>query len=509
MKKIILIILVLNSIYTCGQNDFSKNLETKIVNDSVQVDFFKALFSIDSLISNVEIEKNRNKVQKTIKFSRQKEKKEKHERKRIKRIYNTIHNTFLEKYNIEAHFSDIFINGNYNCVSATALYSYVFESLEIPYKIKETPTHVYLVVYPKSYKIYIETTVPGEYAYLMPKKSKIKEVVDELVSYKLVTQNEVLEKGYQKFYEDYFYGKESIQKESLIGIQFYNQGLFYLQEGNEPEAYNYFEKAKHSYQSPFISLYLKAYTINKIFELKYETKEDVSFFIEVISDDKINKELDVSDLKSILYKITKHKSNQLIRETLKQLQTITDLEIKMTCLEFLYEYLALEEASNENYKQALLDCDELLNINKDNKKAKQIVEYFIFKKVHLSTLETKDLEDFEYSCEKYPFIKSNNRYPISLAHLYANISLNSYQNSQKSYGEKYRMKFENVMDNNDIIESVNKNLISQLYLKAGNYYYYKSQYRTSYPIYKKGLSYLPYDSELLKKSKWSKEEFKN
>lgn len=174
MKKIILIILVLNSIYTCGQNDFSKNLETKIVNDSVQVDFFKALFSIDSLISNVEIEKNRNKVQKTIKFSRQKEKKEKHERKRIKRIYNTIHNTFLEKYNIEAHFSDIFINGNYNCVSATALYSYVFESLEIPYKIKETPTHVYLVVYPKSYKIYIETTVPGEYAYLMPKKSKIK-----------------------------------------------------------------------------------------------------------------------------------------------------------------------------------------------------------------------------------------------------------------------------------------------------------------------------------------------
>ena len=156
MKKIILIILVLNSIYTCGQNDFSKNLETKIVNDSVQVDFFKALFSIDSLISNVEIEKNRNKVQKTIKFSRQKEKKEKHERKRIKRIYNTIHNTFLEKYNIEAHFSDIFINGNYNCVSATALYSYVFESLEIPYKIKETPTHVYLVVYPKSYKIYIE-----------------------------------------------------------------------------------------------------------------------------------------------------------------------------------------------------------------------------------------------------------------------------------------------------------------------------------------------------------------
>ena len=64
--------------------------------------------------------------------------------------------------------------------------------------------------------------------------------------------------------------------------------------------------------------------------MKYETKEDVSFFIEVISDDKINKELDVSDLKSILYKITKHKSNQLIRETLKQLQTITDLEIKMT-----------------------------------------------------------------------------------------------------------------------------------------------------------------------------------
>jgi hypothetical protein len=80
--------------------------------------------------------------------------------KKIKFVYDQVHNPLLKKYELENKFHDIFTSGNYNCVSATALYSLVFDKLDIPYEIKEEPTHVYLLGYPNSQNILVETTSP-------------------------------------------------------------------------------------------------------------------------------------------------------------------------------------------------------------------------------------------------------------------------------------------------------------------------------------------------------------
>ena len=105
-----------------------------------------------------------------------KEKKEKKEKKRIKFIYDAFHDTFLKKYNSSVFFSEIFKNGNYNCVTATALYCYVFEKLDIPYKVKDLPTHVYLIAYPDLYNIKLETTVQGNMDIMRPMKKISKEL---------------------------------------------------------------------------------------------------------------------------------------------------------------------------------------------------------------------------------------------------------------------------------------------------------------------------------------------
>ena len=80
--------------------------------------------------------------------------------KKIKTVYNQVHSTFLKKYQEDVRFQDIFTNGNYNCVTASALFALVFEQLNIPYEIKEEPTHVYLLAYPNSSNILVETTTP-------------------------------------------------------------------------------------------------------------------------------------------------------------------------------------------------------------------------------------------------------------------------------------------------------------------------------------------------------------
>ncbi|MCA5005607.1 hypothetical protein [Sphingobacterium bovistauri] len=76
--------------------------------------------------------------------------------KKLKTLFKNIHNTFLRIYDENANVYDMFENGKYNCVTASILYSYIFEYINIPYQIKEEPTHVYVVAYPSKHNIMIE-----------------------------------------------------------------------------------------------------------------------------------------------------------------------------------------------------------------------------------------------------------------------------------------------------------------------------------------------------------------
>ncbi|HEY5825733.1 MAG TPA: hypothetical protein VIT44_15270, partial [Cyclobacteriaceae bacterium] len=87
--------------------------------------------------------------------------------KKVKFVYDNVHQRFLSKYESIILFPDLFVNGEYNCVSATALYCMAFDYFKIPYTIKEEPTHVYPVAFPKNQQVIVETTNPqvGSYAF--------------------------------------------------------------------------------------------------------------------------------------------------------------------------------------------------------------------------------------------------------------------------------------------------------------------------------------------------------
>ena len=506
MKNIITLLIIINSLTLSSQSYDSKFEKELISKDTITEYYFESLLVIDSTVT-IEIAKSyKQNVDNLINSFPDKEIKDRKEKKRINRIYNEIHDKFLKKFTIESYYSDIFKTGTYNCVTATALYAYVFDKLDVPCIVKELPTHVFLIVYPNSLNIYLETTVPGEYAYIMPSESKIKDVVDELISYKLATENEVQEKGYQKFYEDYFYNKKSIEKNSLIGVQYYNKGIQHIQDGNNQKAFNSFIKAKKLYQSPLMDLFMKAYTIDKIYDLDYTTSSDITYFIETLENEKYSKEINNNLLESVLLEITRNNNNSFISNSIVLFENIKNIEKRNISLEYLNEYLAREEASEENHTSAILYADKTLKINPENKKAKQIIEYFTFRKLGLSTFQLDDLKTFTNACEKHPFIKENKKYAMALSNLYLNISFQNYRNERINTAEKYRNKFEAIVKNPELLETISKIEISQLYQVAGNHYYYKDQYKKSYHIYTKGLSFVPNNPELQKKAKWSKEE---
>jgi hypothetical protein len=489
---------------TSYEEDIFKSYEK----DSLNYNFIESLFAIDSLINKETANKYKQELISVVNNFPLKEEKAKKEKKRIKLIYNKIHDTFFRKYNLDSYFTDIFNDGTYNCVTASALYAFVFDKLSIPYHIKETPSHVFLIAYPYSHKIYLETTAPGAYGYSVPNENDVKKIIDELVDYKIVTNEEVLEKGYMTFYEDYFYGKEYIDKSALIGMQYYNKGLTFWDDANYTDAINNLRKAKVFYSSPLIKPILKSIMFVQINELEFNSLEDVDYLLELLSISNYPKDYSIANLKSSLFKIVEHDDNdtEFIEETVIKFEKLTDEKVKKEAIEFFYEYLARNAVTDEDHENALIYADKIFKTNANSKIGKQIIEYICFKKVVLSMYDLKSLESFLEMTEKYEFLKSNKRFSISLAHFYGNIALMNYKNKDINTAASYLNKFENVMDNNDLLNDINKNLVVDLYLKAGNYYYYKDNYQSSYKIFKKGLSYVPDHPDLVKKTQWSKEE---
>ncbi|NQX82880.1 MAG: hypothetical protein HRT66_12935 [Flavobacteriaceae bacterium] len=509
MKRAIVIVsFLLGSVSLMSQtysSDFEKRIISSFEKDSLNYDFFSSLFAIDSLSTVSIIKEYKNYIDLYISSFPTKKVKERKEKKRVFKIYKGIHDKFLVKYDTSTTFPDIFINGNYNCVTASALYAYVFDQLDIPYKVKESPSHVYLIAYPETLNIHVETTVPGEFGLFSISEKKIIEVVNELISYKLTTKSEVDQKGYLKFYEDYYFGKDFIPKSSLIGMGYYNLGVLQYKDNELSLSKNNLMKSKLFYSSHLADDIIKDITLNQLDKLQFNSDKDIVFLTQTLSDSLYTKDLSPSNIKYFLSKIT-DKSNQYIKESIPYFLEINHKETRELSLKYLYAYLARKEASYENSKEAIFFSDKLLELDPDSKIAKEMISYFCFRKANISSFGTKGLKEFEEMCDKYDFIKSHHRYNIALAYFYANISLNKYTSNKISEATSYRKKFENILDNNDLIEEVNKRLVVQLYLNAGNYYYYKEKLKNSYYIYQKGLSYVPRNSELIKKAKWSKED---
>jgi len=138
----------------------------------------------------------------------QKRKRYTNDRRFLKFLFFNVHKKFLKHYQMHRDFADIFGKQKaYNCVSASTLYALILQQLHFKYTIHETPFHVYLVVHtPKYPQILFDPTDPHQgflyNAYAIRKR----------VRHHSETDGEKL--------------NLRISLQQLIGLQYYNQGVF-------------------------------------------------------------------------------------------------------------------------------------------------------------------------------------------------------------------------------------------------------------------------------------------
>jgi len=164
------------------------------------------------------------------------------EKKKPAKIYEAIHRRFLKRYQLDNAFIEIFETGNYNCVSATALHALVFEQLQIPYQIKEMPQHVYLVAYPTTHNIIIETTDPIK-GYLPINEKMTTTYAGYLLDENVINEKTYKSESHTNLFNTFYYSNGNLSLLELSALQYCNYAVYAAGAENYPLAINYYKKA--------------------------------------------------------------------------------------------------------------------------------------------------------------------------------------------------------------------------------------------------------------------------
>ena len=78
----------------------------------------------------------------------------------LRKVFVETHKKFLKNYSQYADMNEIFSSGNYDCLTATSMYSIVLDRLDFDYSIIETNYHIFIVVNTSRGEVLLETTDP-------------------------------------------------------------------------------------------------------------------------------------------------------------------------------------------------------------------------------------------------------------------------------------------------------------------------------------------------------------
>jgi hypothetical protein len=155
-------------------------------------------------------------------------------KKQIKKIFNAVHDNLLVKYEFENSFCEVFTTGFYNCVSATALYSYMLEAMGIENVLVETPDHVYAMALIEDEEWVLESTLP-EQGYYPVSDDDYQTSLDALVAQKLITLEQRNSANIDSLVSEMF-PRRAISSKRLVAIQYTNMAHYYFEDKNYEQA---------------------------------------------------------------------------------------------------------------------------------------------------------------------------------------------------------------------------------------------------------------------------------
>lgn len=427
--------------------------------------------------------------------------------KKIKVVYDYVHKQFLKVYKLKNCFMDLFESGEYNCVSATALYAIVFSKLNIPYQIRETPEHVYLIAYPNTSKILIETTSPTK-GYFQFNNSFVSSFVQNLYESKIISKEEYEKTPPNELFNKHYFTSESVTLLELSGLQYSNYALFALDDNNYLQANEECKKAYYLFRGEKHKYLMKSIIANILDKSGYATFESVVNLSILCRYNNLNpKEID-NDV--ILNEFTKVLQAQLID---KSDYLLIDKSYKLISDELTDSLLKNEIGFRYNFELARLgylnskgkdyQLEKLANAYKFNSLNANLRSLIV---AHYTQFVQKydDCKGASEFSEKFvlqfDFMKEHELFLSVKASCYLENAYESYYFNDLKSGDQYLKLYEELNSNNQNLIP-NESFVERAYSQAAVAYYKKGNYAKSKQLLKSGLKYAPNNFGLLQRLK--------
>lgn len=481
---------------TLDELKFSSTFEDSVFHDFFNLhsrDYFDLYLCGDSTVTSKDAAAYRKLLNEKIQSYNSSYFREMNEKKKVTRIFTEIHKDMLDKYVISLPFASVFTKKEYNCVSSSILFSLVFSDLGIPYEIREMPDHVYLIAYPGTQHIIVETTDPLHGALVFDNMFKAK-FVDYLRDAKLISQEEYQSKGTNDLFNEYFIRNDSIPPEALASFQYRNSMIEYLDQRKYSAACSLQEKAWFLYPDA-----THTYLLLNDWLIYYSSlgKNDLNAVVTLgklsrFETKGVAQDVIIGEFAQITQRQLLYDGNESLYDSSYHIlmRYINDTSLRNE-ISFIYNFERGRILYNRmDYGDALPFTKNAYSLKPKNEDARN---NFIQAFIHDVENETPDqrLTQINQTATQLPGILEDNLFSQFRLSTYLELIDNSYYNKQISAGENYMAEFEKVYPARNNKYHLIDSAIERAYGTAASYYFKSGQTAKSKTVLEKGLVYVP------------------
>jgi tetratricopeptide (TPR) repeat protein len=479
------------------ENKFEEEFYNKFLNSG---DFqFEFLFTVNN-DSDEQISTYKSTLYSEIGLLKQR-KIHRNRKKDIKYIYDYVHQRFLKRYSELAYFDEIFKAGTYNCVSAVALYALVFEELKIPYVVKETPTHVYIIAEPETEQLLIETTDPNSgFASFSPGFKQ--NFVGSLIAMKLISDSEVAQKGLEAVFDEFYFGGKSLKLRDLSSLQYYNKGVNEFNEGAFKMAYETLKKAYFIYPNEQTKEMLKYSIINTINQSAYQDWSVIRILPDL--EKFVGKEISILQVEGEFSRMLQYtlinSGNDVLADSAFNwfVERVSDSTLKQNVRFSYNRELAVVFYNRADFKNAYNYARKAYQYNPNHMNS-PVLLLQAFASEYQNRRTDEAFKEFEILTSEFPELFQSNTYTEIYNNLLLSRIFELLDDKQLKEAESFRTKFEESLVNNNS-GTYDENLLANAYSFLSLNYFKKGYTTKAKQIVAKGLSFKP-DNNQLKSAK--------
>ena len=419
--------------------------------------------------------------------------------KKVKQVYDKLHAMFLSKYETRNRFEDIFYNGNYNCVSATALHGLAFHHLNIPYWIKEKPTHVYLLAYPETENIMVETTAPIAGSQVLSQQFK-QNYIKVLRDQKIISTNEYASGNINSLFDKYYFNIQgNITLLQLVGLQYLNEGIYKLEEERYPEALNQLEKAYLFYPCDRVGYTLMSSAYETFTRRQEKDTVHANSLAKMARFKRygITSEMIQSEFMRVIQELLVNRGEkEKLNEYYEQLQQGINEDELRNEIKFIYNYENGRSYYNKaRFRESIPFFEECLALKPKQEDASQLLIISVAQSLRNNS-NPQIIKVLEGYSAKYPQLLENNNFNEMLGSTYLREIEMNFESGKPVEAEKYRVIFEQFQKQHQEV-TYDHRLFGEAYSAGAVYYFKKGQTLKAKSLLASGLAISPNNYELL------------